>query len=137
MRPSRLSVLAGLLLLCPALGKALQSTSLETAVIPSGKLRLKGFLWRPALSGPSPAVLFVHGSGSTDAAHTSGFAITEAAQRRAPVFLKHGYAFLYLFRRGQGLSADQAPFMQEFLQHEKATKEDEARGAIALCFADD
>jgi carboxymethylenebutenolidase len=127
MRPSSLSALAGLLLLCPAVGQGLPRASPETVVIPSGSLRLKGFLWKPVLSAPSPAVLFVHGSGGTDAAHTSGFAITEAAQRLAPAFLKHGYVFLYLFRRGQGLSADQAPFMQELLQHEKATKGDEAR----------
>ena len=51
----------------------------------------------------------------------------EAAERLAPVFVKHGYAFLYLFRRGQGLSADQGPFMQDILQREKAAKGDEAR----------
>jgi len=75
---------------------------------------------------PSPAVLFVHGSG-TDALHTSGLAITEAAERLAPTFIKHRYAFLYLFRRGQGLSADQGPFMQDVLQREKDTKGEEAR----------
>ncbi len=99
----------------------------ETVVVPSGNLRLKGFLWRPAGPGPSAAVLFAHGSGSTDAAHTSGFAITQAAEILAPVFVKHGYAFLYLFRRGQGLSADQAPFMQDLLQREKIAHGDEAR----------
>lgn len=96
-------------------------------MVPSGNLRLKGYLWRPPESAPSPAVLFVHGSGGTNAAHTGGFAITEAAERLAPTFIKHGYAFLYLFRRGQGLSADQGPFMQDVLQHEKATYGDEAR----------
>jgi carboxymethylenebutenolidase len=96
-------------------------------VVPSGNLRLKGFLWTPAATAPSPAVLFVHGSGSTDGAHTGELAITEAAAILAPVFVKHGYAFLYLFRRGQGLSADQGPFMQDLLQHEKAAKGDEAR----------
>jgi dienelactone hydrolase len=70
--------------------------------------------------------LFVHGSGSTDGAHTGDLPITEAAEKLAPVFLKHGYAFLYLFRRGQGLSADQGPFMQDLLQHEKAAKGVEA-----------
>jgi pimeloyl-ACP methyl ester carboxylesterase len=70
---------------------------------------------------------FIHGSGSTDAAHTGELAITDAAAILAPIFVKHGYAFLYLFRRGQGLSADQAPFMQDLLQREKAAKGDEAR----------
>jgi len=116
-----------LLLSCVAVGQSSPSIPPETVVVPSGNLRLKGFLWRPAGAAPSPAVLFVHGSGSTDAAHTGGFAITEAAEKLGPVFVKHGYAFLYLFRRGQGLSADQGPFMQDVLQREKAAKGDEAR----------
>ena len=99
----------------------------EIVVVPSGNLRLKGFLWRPTSSSPSPAVLFIHGSGSTDAAHTGGFIMAEAAGKLGPVFVKHGYAFLYLCRRGQGLSADQAPFMQDLLQAEKAARGDEAR----------
>jgi carboxymethylenebutenolidase len=73
-------------------------------------------------AGPST----VYGSG-TDALHTDGFAITEAAERLAPTFIKHGYAFLYLFRRGQGLSADQGFFMQDMLQREKDTKGGKAR----------
>jgi len=40
--------------------------------------------------------------------------------------VRHGYAFLYLCRRGQGLSADQAPFMQDVLQREKTARGDEA-----------
>jgi dipeptidyl aminopeptidase/acylaminoacyl peptidase len=53
--------------------------------------------------------------------------MTEAAEKLAQVFLKHGYAFLYLFRRGQGLSAGQGEFMQDILQREEATKGKEAR----------
>ena len=101
-------------------------SSPDTVTIPSGNLRLKAFLWKPAGAGPFPAVLFNHGSGGVDAAHTAGMPITEAGERLAPVFLKHGYAFLYLFRRGQGLSSDQAPFMQELLRKEEAS-----RGAVA------
>gem|GEM_PF-3850031 len=48
-------------------------------------------------------------------------------RRLAPTFIKHGYAFLDLFRRGQGLSADQGPFMQDVLQREKDTKGEKAR----------
>jgi carboxymethylenebutenolidase len=96
-------------------------------VVPSGALRLKGFLWRPVSSALAPAVLFVHGSGSTDAAHTGELAMTDAAAKLAPVFVKHGYAFLYLFRRGQGLSADQGPFLQDVLRRERAARGEEAR----------
>ena len=99
----------------------------ETVVVPSGKLRLKAFLWKPNGSGPFPTVLFCHGSGGSDADHTAGLRITQAAEKLAPLFLKHGYAFLYLFRRGQGLSVDQGTFMQDILQREEATKGKEAR----------
>ena len=95
-------------------------------MVPSGDLRLKAFLWTPAGRGPFPAVLFSHGSG-TDPAHTGSFAITQAAETLGPVFVKHGYAFLYLFRRGQGLSADQGSFLQDLLQREGAAKGEEAR----------
>jgi len=118
--------LASLLFSSLAVSQSPPSIAPHIVVIPSGNLRLKGYLWRPAGSAPSPAVLFVHGSG-TDASHTSGLAITEAAEELAPTFIKHGYAFLYLFRRGQGLSADQGTFMQDVLQREKDTKGEEAR----------
>ena len=98
----------------------------EKVVVPSGKLRLKGFLWKPNGPGPFPTVLFNHGSGGADADHTAGLPMTEAAEKLAPLFLKHGYPFLYLFRRGQGLSADQGPFMQDILQQEEAAKGKEA-----------
>ena len=98
----------------------------EIVVVPSGALQLKALLWLPENGGPFPAVLFNHGSGSSDAMHTGPFVITEAAERLGPIFVKHGYAFLYLFRRGQGLSADQGDFMQELLQREKMANGEEA-----------
>jgi carboxymethylenebutenolidase len=107
----------------------------ETVVVPSGKLRLKAFLWKPTGPGPFPAVLFCHGSGGADAGHTAGLPITEAAEKLAPLFLKHGYAFMYLFRRGQGLSADQGPFMQNILQHEETAKGKEARQHLQFVLA--
>jgi carboxymethylenebutenolidase len=87
------------------------------------ELHLKAYFWTPTGPGPFPAVLFNHGSGANDAQHTAGRTMAEAASDLAPVFLKHGYAFLYLCRRGQGLSADQGPFMQDLL------KQAEAKGA--------
>jgi hypothetical protein len=109
------------------IGQSSQSIAPQTVEVSSDKLRLKAFLWTPAGSGPFPAVLFCHGSGSSDPAHTGPFAITAAAETLGPIFVKHGYAFLYLFRRGQGLSADQGEFMQDLLQCEKAAKGEEAR----------
>jgi carboxymethylenebutenolidase len=52
--------------------------------------------------------------------------MTGAAEKLAPVFLKHGYAFLYLFRRGQGLSADQGLYMGEALRRKEAEEGAEA-----------
>jgi dipeptidyl aminopeptidase/acylaminoacyl peptidase len=111
------------------------SIAQETVVVPSGKLRLKAFLWKPAGLGPFPAVLFCHGSGGADAGHTAGLPITEAGEKLAPLFLKHGYAFMYLFRRGQGLSADQGPFLQNILQREETTKGKEARQHLQFVLA--
>jgi dienelactone hydrolase len=103
------------------------ATAPEIVVVPSGALQLKALLWLPENGGPFPVVLFNHGSGSSDAMHTGPFVITEAAERLGPIFVKHGYAFLYLFRRGQGLSADQGPFMQDVLQSEETARGKEAR----------
>ncbi len=102
--------------------QAVRSIAPQTVTIPCGNLHLKGSLWKPDGRGPFPAVLFNHGSGGTDAAHTAGMTFTEAAENLGPVFAKHGYAFLYLFRRGQGLSSDQAPFMGDVLQREETAK---------------
>lgn len=107
----------------------------ETVVVPSGKLRLKAFLWKPNGAGPFPTVLFCHGSGGSDADHTAGLRITQAAEKLAPLFLKHGYAFLYLFRRGQGLSVDQGTFIQDILRREEATKGKEARQHLQFMLA--
>jgi dipeptidyl aminopeptidase/acylaminoacyl peptidase len=79
--------------------------------------------------------LFNHGSGGADADHTAGLPMTEAAEKLAPLFLKRGYAFLYLFRRGQGLSADQSRFMQDILQQEEAANGKEARQHLQFMLA--
>jgi dienelactone hydrolase len=99
----------------------------QTVQFPSGKLRLNGYLWKPAGTGPFPAVLFNHGSGGADADHTVGMPITQAANVLAPFFIKHGYAFLYPFRRGHGPSASQAPFMQDILHREEVARGKDAR----------
>jgi dienelactone hydrolase len=101
-------------------------TAPQIADVRSGELRLKGYFWKPAGSGPFPAILFNHGSGADDAQHTAGRTMAEAASDLAPVFLKHGYALFYLCRRGQGLSADQGPFTQDLLKQAE-TKGTDAR----------
>jgi carboxymethylenebutenolidase len=126
MKPFRFLLFA---LLFSGLSAGLSAQSLDPQIveIPSGNLRLKAFLWKPAGQGPFPAVLFNHGSGEADAARTAGMTMTEAAEKLGPLFVKHGYAFLYPCRRGHGLSADQAPYLQDLLRREEATKGKEAR----------
>jgi carboxymethylenebutenolidase len=114
-------------LLLPALAHGQSGLAPQSVEIPSGTLRLKAFLWTPPGAGPFPAVLFNHGSGGADAAHTAGMPITEASERLGPLFVKHGYAFLYVFRRGHGPSADQAPYMQDLLKREEASRGPVAR----------
>ena len=53
--------------------------------------------------------------------------ITEAAERLAPLFVKHGYAFFYPFRRGHGPSHDAGPFLQDRLALEEKERGKEAR----------
>ena len=99
----------------------------QTVEFPSGKVCLKAYLWKPLGPGPFPAVLFSHGSGGNEADLTAGMQIAESADILAPFFIKHGYAFLYPFRRGHGPSADQAPFMQDVLRQEEKERGREAR----------
>jgi dienelactone hydrolase len=116
-----------LFLSLPAFGQSVQSMAPQVVEFASGKLRLKAYFWKPAGTGLFPAVLFNHGSGGDDADHTANMPITQAADVLAPFFVKHGYAFLYPFRRGQGPSASQAPFMQEVLRREEESKGKGAR----------
>lgn len=110
-----------------ALSQSTPSMVPQTVEFPSGKLHLKAYLWKPAGAGPFPAVLFNHGSGGADSDHTAGMPITQAAITLAPFFVKHGYAFLYPFRRGHGPSASQAPFMQDLLSREEDARGKDAR----------
>ena len=98
----------------------------ETVVLPSGTLRLHGLLWRPEGAGPFPAVLFNHGSGSTPA--------NQAAQAAAvgPVFARHGYILLFVYRRGSGLSADQGTSAIELMDKELAERGWDARNRLLL-----
>jgi len=115
---------AGSLLSVPARGAQAPSESApQTVTVASGKLRLTGLLWMPSGPGPFPAVLFAHGSGPTD---------PRSALDVGPLFAQRGYLFLYLFRRGDGLSARQGAFIGDVLAHERKTKGEEARNHLQL-----
>jgi dienelactone hydrolase len=116
----------------PALCQSVRTANAEIVEFRSGNLHLKAFLWRPSGTGPFPAVLFNHGSGGPDALHTSGMTMREAAETLGPVFVKHGYVFLFPCRRGQGLSADQGRFIQDALNEEEKDKGSDARQKLQL-----
>ena len=120
-------VVSGLLLSVAASSSLSQSVAPQIVDIPSGTLHLKAFLWKPVDTGLFPAVSFNHGRSYEPQLHTRSLTITAAAQALGPIFVKHGYAFLYLFRRGEGLSADQGQFIGDLLQREESAKGEEAR----------
>jgi len=125
MRISTLAVIGFLVIAAapnPA-GQLASSIAADRVVVSSGTLHLTGLLWKPTGAGPFPAVLFNHGAGPTDPAR---------AQDIGPLFAKHGYAFLYLFRRGYGLSATQGEFMRDVLDREAKARGEEARRRLQL-----
>jgi dienelactone hydrolase len=100
-------MLALVLSLAPGVRCMAQSSGPDTVVVPSGDLKLRAVLWRPAGRGPFPAVLFNHGSGHAAGVDRSGRRDQRHPDLIGPVFARHGYLFLYLFRRGDGLSTGQ------------------------------
>jgi carboxymethylenebutenolidase len=104
----------------------------ETVAVKNGLLTLHALLWRPQGRGPFPAILFNHGSGRThqDLERLGPYELQ--APVLGPVFARHGYAFLYLFRRGVGLSADQGTNAIDAMNREFAAHGQEGRNAIQL-----
>jgi dienelactone hydrolase len=100
----------------------------DTVSVQSGKLTLKGLLWRPAGTGSFPTVIFCHGSyGGADT--------TNAVQQISllgPVFAKNGYIFLSLFRRGVGLSQGQGESIGELMYYAFKQKGQEERNKVQL-----
>lgn len=70
----------------------------------SGNLMLHGVLYQPQGKGPFPALLFNHGSAP-------GMYSDEAIGALGPLFQGRGWVFFAPYRRGQGLSADQGPYI--------------------------
>jgi dienelactone hydrolase len=92
----------------PAVGAALTEAAGQPSAFPevldvrSGALTLRAQVWRPSGIGPFPAVLFNHGSYSTDDPLPPS-----EPETLGPVFARHGYVFLWLHRQGTGLSSAQ------------------------------
>lgn len=107
------------------------SSEPDTVVVRSGVLELHALLWRPEGHGLFPAVLFNHGSGPAGA--------PLAPQRTAlgPLFAGHGYVFLFLFRRGAGLSANEGANSFDLMNQEFAERWQEARNQVQIQLHDD
>jgi dienelactone hydrolase len=104
----------------------------ESVLIHSGSADLHAIVWRPQGRGPFPGILLNHGSGRTPEDLERLGPYEQNAEKLGPVFVRHGYVFLYLFRRGVGLSADQGTNAVDLMNSESATHGQEARNALQL-----
>jgi len=108
----------------------------ETIVIHNGSATLHAVLWCPQGRGPFPAILLNHGSGRTREDLERLGPYEQNAEKLGPVFARHGYVFLYLFRRGVGLSNDQGANAVDLMNSESAAHGLEARNALQLQLLD-
>lgn len=104
----------------------------ETVLIHSGSATLHAMLWRPQGHGPFPGILLNHGSGRTREDLERLGPYEQNAAKLGPVFARHGYVFLYLFRRGVGPSTDQGANAVDLMNREFAAHGQEARNALQL-----
>ena len=99
----------------------------ESLIVHSGSLQLRAQLFRPRGNGPFPAVLFNHGSYiSTSPMPPDTAAIV------GEVFAKRGYALLFLYRQGIGLSIGQGTADGDLMENAFKTSGDEARNRVQL-----
>jgi len=124
------ALLLASLLAAVAIGQ--RSAGPETVVVHDGSISLHGLLWRPRGRGPFPAVLLNHGSGRTREELQRLGPYEGQAETLGPVFARHGYVFLFLFRQGVGLSADQGTSAIDLLNNEFAAHGQDARNALQL-----
>jgi dienelactone hydrolase len=104
----------------------------QTVEVRSGTLTLRALLWRPPGKGPFPAIFLNHGSGRSREEIERLGPYEQQANILGPVFARHGYVFLYLFRRGVGLSASQGISAVELMNSEFAAHGQDARNTLQL-----
>ncbi len=104
----------------------------ETVVVRNGPVALHALLWRPAGKGPFPGILLNHGSGRTREELARLGSYEDQATRLGPVFARHGYVFLFLFRRGVGLSSELGTNAVDLMNREQAAHGPEARNRLQL-----
>jgi carboxymethylenebutenolidase len=126
----RHSILVGLIL---SSGVALaQDRPPETVAIQTRDGTLHAHLWRPAGDGPFPAILINHGSGRTREELQRLGPYEQQSETLGPVFARHGYICLFLFRRGVGPSTDQGENAIDILTRTFAERGDTGRNATQL-----
>jgi dienelactone hydrolase len=123
------------LVLTAALGTTARGQSTggpETVVVHNGPITLHALLWRPQGRGPFRAILLNHGSGRTREELERLGPYEGQAEILGPVFARHGYVFLFLFRQGVGLSADQGASAIDLMNNELVARGQDARNALQL-----
>lgn len=125
----RLALLAVAVASCPAVVSAQSLQAPDTVTVRHGAMALRALVWRPEGVGRAPAILFSHGSGPTN----------DPAKAAAigPAFARHGYVFMYLYRRGAGLSGDQGTNSGELMARAFAERGDAGRNEVQLQLLDD
>ncbi len=121
-----------LIFLLPTMATGQPAAGPETVVVHNGSITLHALLWRPQGHGPFPAILCNHGSGRTRGELERLGPYEEQAEALGPVFARHGYVFLFLFRQGVGLSADQGTSAVDLMSREFAAHGRDARNALQL-----
>lgn len=104
----------------------------QVVEISSGSAHLKAILWKPAGEGPFPAVLINHGSGRTREDLKRLGPYETQSDILGPVFARHGYICLFLFRRGVGLSTGQGESAIDTMNYELAAHGEGGRNAVQL-----
>ncbi len=134
MKKPRVWILAALVSTCAPTTTAVgqPSSGSETIVVHNGPVTLHALLWRPKGRGPFPAILLNHGSGRTRADLEQLGPYERQADILGPLFARHGYVFLFLFRRGVGPSTDQGANAVDLMNRESAAHGQEARNTLQL-----
>jgi len=101
----------------------------ELIAIRSGEATLHAHVWRPVGRGPFPAILINHGSGRTREQLERLGPYEGQSETLGPVFARHGYVCVFLFRRGVGPSIDQGESAIDAMSRAFASHGQSARNA--------
>lgn len=104
----------------------------EHVSVKNGDVALGAWLWRPQGRGPFPAVLVNHGSGRTREELARLGPYERQAEITGPVFARHGYVVLYLFRRGVGASTDLGKSAIDLMNEESGAHGQNARNTLQM-----